>query len=163
MQLVLFRHGIAVSHDDPDCPEDDLRPLTPKGIRRTHEAARGLAALEVEPDVILTSPLVRARETALIAAEELGFDAGAVRVTENLRWELPPGRILEEIDGMGAARVLCVGHAPHLDALLAAALGLRAGSISSLGKAGAACVTRHARDAVLDWLLTPRALRRLGA
>jgi phosphohistidine phosphatase len=163
MQLVLLRHGIAVSHDDPECPADDLRPLTPKGIARTRESAQGLKTLGVAPALVYTSPLVRARETALIAADVFGFDPAAIRVTEALRWEADPEAILNELAGADAAQVLCVGHAPNLDAVLAATLNPRFHPFTSLGKAGAASVTIGRGAAVLDWILTPRALRRLGA
>ena len=63
MRLYLMRHGIAIDREDPDCPSDPERYLTPKGIQRTRAAARGLRALRVKPTALLTSPFVRAVQT----------------------------------------------------------------------------------------------------
>src|SRR5439155_23799609 len=71
MRLLIVRHGIAVAHGTPKVPEDE-RPLTPRGAKRFRAAARGLARICRRPDVLLTSPLVRARQTADIAADAWG-------------------------------------------------------------------------------------------
>ena len=63
MRLLVVRHAIAVPHGTPEIPEDE-RPLTPKGEKRFRVAARGLARICRRPDVLLSSPLVRARQTA---------------------------------------------------------------------------------------------------
>ena len=69
MNLYLMRHGIAVAADEPGISSDSARPLTPKGIKRIRRAARGLRRLGISFDAILTSPLVRARQTAEIVAD----------------------------------------------------------------------------------------------
>ncbi|MBM3462072.1 MAG: phosphohistidine phosphatase SixA, partial [Armatimonadetes bacterium] len=66
MDLYILRHGIAYDHGHPDYPDDDSRPLTPKGRRRTRRIARGMRDLGLRFDAILTSPLPRARQTAEI-------------------------------------------------------------------------------------------------
>src|SRR5262247_3681236 len=73
MNLYLMRHGIAVDSDQPGPEADGARPLTQKGLKRTRRAARGLRRLGVSFDGILTSPLVRARQTAEIVADALGL------------------------------------------------------------------------------------------
>jgi phosphohistidine phosphatase len=164
MRVVVFRHGIAQDRAEPDGPPDAERALTPKGIRRTRRAAVGLAALDVAPDVILTSPLLRARQTAEIAARALGCD--------DLR-ESPALAIGSRVDGVfdllaGLAdrgAVLCVGHAPQLDLFLVRALGAHGAGLAPLRKAGAACVLFEdpaPGKGRLAWFLEPRALRRLG-
>ncbi len=75
MRLYLMRHGIAIDREDPDCPPDPERYLTPKGIQRTRAAARGLRALRVKPTALLTSPFVRAVQTGEIVCEVLGLDS----------------------------------------------------------------------------------------
>jgi phosphohistidine phosphatase len=164
MRLTLFRHGIAVDREDPRCPPDPERPLTPKGVKRTRAAARGLAALGVRPELILASDLVRARETADIAAEILGFAPADIRTLPALRPEGTTRAVLQALRGHDGRDLLCVGHAPNLDLLLAETLGIRGEPPFALGKAGAACVEldRLASPGVLLWLLTPRALRALG-
>ena len=71
MHLLIVRHAIAVPHGTPEVPEDE-RPLTPRGEKRFRAAAQGLARICNRPDVLLSSPLVRARQTADIAAEAWG-------------------------------------------------------------------------------------------
>src|SRR5258708_1628001 len=71
MHLLIVRHAIAVPHGTPEVPEDE-RPLTPRGEKRFRAAARGLARICRPPDVLLSSPLVRARQTADIAPEAWG-------------------------------------------------------------------------------------------
>ena len=67
MEIYLIRHAIAEERGD-DWPDDDDRPLTEEGIRRFEEAARGLLEFDAHPVRILTSPLVRARQTAELLA-----------------------------------------------------------------------------------------------
>ena len=63
LELYLVRHAIAAERG-PKYPDDRKRPLTPEGIKRFKDAVHGLVALDLELDVILTSPLTRAEETA---------------------------------------------------------------------------------------------------
>ena len=69
MNLYVVRHGIAIPPEDPACPPDPERWLTPKGVERTREMAQGLRALDVRPEVFLTSPYVRAVQTAAVVAD----------------------------------------------------------------------------------------------
>jgi phosphohistidine phosphatase len=162
MQLILFRHGIAVDRDDPDCPPDEARPLTPKGVKRTRAAARGLATLAA-PRLILTSPLVRARQTADLAAEALGLGKRAIKVTTSLVPDALPDELLEELMALRRNPVCCVGHAPNLDLVLAEALGMRERPPVRLKKAGAACLELDpGNGSRLVWVMEPGALRRLA-
>ncbi|MDA1193915.1 MAG: histidine phosphatase family protein [Planctomycetota bacterium] len=160
MHVVLLRHGIA--EDRTDLPDED-RALTEKGADRTVEACLGLVAMDVEPELILTSPLRRAFETAAIASELL--DCPSVRETDALRGGAHPGLIFGELAHLDVGTVLCVGHAPHLDLVLAQAIASGQASIESIKKAGAACI-EFSRVAAglghLVWQLQPRALRALG-
>lgn len=145
MRLYLFRHGIASEPDDPNYPKDDERPLTSRGARRTLKAARGLAMIDVDPDLILTSPLVRARQTAEIVARVLQYPESRIEVTKALRPERSPREFLDlvktrieqsapaskpspppspantggETAWTRISHVFCTGHAPQLDLLLA--------------------------------------------
>jgi len=94
MRLYLMRHGIAIDREDPDCPPDPERYLTPKGIQRTRAAARGLRALRVKPAALLTSPYVRAVQTGEIICEVLGLDCKQLKTTDALKPEAnaPPQR-----------------------------------------------------------------------
>ena len=70
LELYLIRHGVAAERGK-DWPDDSKRPLTPDGIARLRKSARGLTAIGVGFDQIVTSPLVRARQTADVFSEEL--------------------------------------------------------------------------------------------
>ncbi len=74
MLLYLMRHGIAIDREDPDCPPEEERYLTSKGIARTRSAAKGLSAMNVKPTQLLTSPYVRAVQTGEIVCEVLDLD-----------------------------------------------------------------------------------------
>jgi hypothetical protein len=67
MQLIIIRHAIAVPRGTPGIPDED-RPLTPEGEQKPREAAKGLTSLVGRPDALLTSPWLRVKQTAAIAA-----------------------------------------------------------------------------------------------
>lgn len=144
---------------DPLCPPDPQRSLTDRGIRRTRVAAAGIAAVGARPERILSSPYIRAVQTASIAAEAFDLPAGGVEITDALLPDADPRRLLRELRATGADELLCAGHAPHLDELIAAALGL-AHPITAIKKAGAACLDLETTRLV--WLHEPRTLRALG-
>jgi phosphohistidine phosphatase len=164
MRVILFRHGPAGTRDADRWPDDGLRPLTSRGEERTYGAASSLARLEPEIRVILTSPLLRAAQTARALEGVLG-DA-AVETLEALR---PGGSYREIIKELGrfadAESVALVGHEPDLGKL-AGTLVFGAPSALPLKKAGA-CAIRF-EGAIrpgagrIAWFLTPRMLRRLG-
>lgn len=122
-QIHLVRHAIAEERGSR-WPDDDLRPLTREGIRRFKEVVRGLARLDVELDLIITSPLVRARQTAELLAG--GLTVGrSVRVVD----ELAPGTPLTEavagVLRLPGRRLAVVGHEPDLGRLAAFLIGAR--------------------------------------
>jgi len=164
MLVTLFRHGIAADRDVFSGPDTE-RPLTPKGVRRTLQAASGLKVLGLRPAVILTSPLRRAAQTAAIIAEVVGRDGALIRETPTLEPERHPRELLAELAGVQAATVVCVGHAPQLDAALAWMVTGKASALTRIKKAGAACVeltSPTAGKGTLRWLAEPKALRLLG-
>ena len=85
MILYLVRHGIAVDRTDPKSPAEAERPLTARGVQKTREAALGFRALGAKPEVLITSPFVRAAQTAEIFAEALGFSPEKIRVSDALK------------------------------------------------------------------------------
>ena len=164
MLLYLLRHGVAIDRDDPECPPDAERPLTREGVEKTRLAARGLRKLGVKPDLILSSPLLRAVQTAELAAVELGYAKEKIRRTSALESEADPAELLKELPRGKKCEVLCTGHAPHLDEMIAQAVGVRV-AFTGLKKAGAACLefgSAAASRGVLLWLMPPKVLRQLG-
>ena len=85
MILYIVRHGIAVDREDPKAPPEAERPLTAKGIQKTRSAALGLRSAGAKPDVLITSPYVRAAQTAEIFAEALGIAVEKIRATDTLQ------------------------------------------------------------------------------
>lgn len=149
---------------DPAAPTDAERPLTRQGERRVQEAAQGLRVLAVRPALVAASPLLRAVQTAEIVADVLMPPGGEVLRSRALEPERNPRELFEELAGKRLGEVLCVGHAPHLDRVVALALG---GSrpATKLEKAGAACLEDplegFPRGGLL-WLLPSLGLRKLG-
>jgi phosphohistidine phosphatase len=162
MRVCVVRHGIAEERG-PD-KDDAGRALTQKGAQKARKAVKGLESIGVKPSVVLTSPLVRAKETAAIVAERFSLPPEQLHTTSSLEPGAGPGALLRELASLNEEEVVCVGHAPHLDEFVAAALGTDEG-VTELGKSGAACL-QFARfeppAATLRWLARPRMLRRLG-
>jgi len=164
MILYIVRHGIAVNRLDPKSPPEAERPLTARGVQKTRSAALGLQALGAKPDVLITSPYVRAAQTAEIFAEALGFAPEKIRVSEALKPEENPTTILTEIARLRAREVMLCGHAPHVDHLVSQMAGAR-GVFTAMKKAGVACFEQaggHGRWE-LRWYLTPKLMRELGS
>jgi phosphohistidine phosphatase len=162
VKLLLVRHAAAVPRGTPGVPEDE-RPLTPKGKAKFTAAAKGLARIARRPDVLLTSPLPRARATADIAA----------RAFKRVEPTIEPALAHESLDGIVAAlgahpaeaTVAIVGHEPTLSALLARLLGAARGERLAFKKGGAALVDLPdgpAGGGVLVWFLKPKVLRKLA-
>lgn len=163
MILYLVRHGIAIDRTDPKAPAEADRPLTARGVQKTRSAALGLRQLGAKPDVMITSPFVRAAQTAEIFAEALGFALDKIRVSESLKPAENPASIVKEISSLRAKEVACFGHAPHLDLLIGHLAGAR-GAFTGLKKAGVACFEQNAAHSrwEMRWILTPKVLRELG-
>jgi phosphohistidine phosphatase len=162
MQLLIIRHAIAVERGTPGIPDED-RPLTPEGEEKFAEAAKGLAAIVDRPDALLTSPLLRAKQTASLAAAAWG----KVEPTEAAA--LAGGSFEEYADALdhyrGDSTVAIVGHEPHLSAVLARLVGSRHDDRLAFKKGGAALVDvpgRLAGGGHLVWFLPPKVLRKLA-
>jgi phosphohistidine phosphatase len=165
MQLYVVRHGIAVDREDPKCPPDPERYLTEEGVEKTREVARGVAALGATPDLFLSSPYVRAMQTAEIFAAVFEFAKQKIRSSDLLLPGAEPTLFFRELArDKQSASVFCFGHAPHLDDLIATALGSK-DRVTSLKKAGVALVELRRvspPSGQLVWLAAPKLLRRAG-
>jgi phosphohistidine phosphatase len=165
MRLILVRHGPAGRRDAERWPDDALRPLTSRGLRRSRDAARGLARVERGIGLIASSSLGRAWQTAHVFARVLD-----VAVVEELDALSPGGsrdRILEFLAAHVADRtIMLVGHEPDLGEL-AAALLFGSPSNLSLKKAGACAIAFDAEVRVgagsLRWFLPAKMLARLAS
>jgi len=161
--LYVVRHAIAAERGE-QYPDDTKRPLTPRGMTRFRQAVKGLTALGVTLDQILTSPLVRARQTADIMAEEF---PGRPPVVETRA--LAPGASFESlIDALAEyaryREIALVGHEPGIGGVAAR---LVAAQRPFDFKKGAICridvdALPPAAPGQLRWFVTPKILRMLS-
>jgi len=165
MLLYIVRHGIAIDREDPKCPSDPERYLTPEGHTRTKEVAKCIAALIDTPKLLISSPYVRALQTAEIFAEALDSSKAKIEKSELLLPGAEPSAFLRELSRKKPVEsVMCFGHAPQLDELISASLGAKK-DLTELKKAGVACIEMsrvHPAAGKLVWLITPRTVRKLS-
>jgi phosphohistidine phosphatase len=163
MILYIVRHGLAVDRTDPNSPPDPERPLTARGVKKTRLAALGLAKFDIKPESFITSPLVRAVQTAEIFAEALGYPPSKIRSSEHLKPAADPAEFLKDLSRVKVKEAICFGHAPHLDTMISQLAGAR-GVFTSLKKAGVACFERGVSQGrwELLWLVSPKTLRQLA-
>lgn len=161
MHLCLVRHAIAEERS-LRWPDDALRPLTPEGRAKMERAARGLTRL-LAPGAVLTSPLVRAAQTAEIIAAA----AGLPRIEEVAALATGDDEsLVRAVNRCGAQVVVAVGHEPTISQTLSRLL---TGSVrvSSVFKKGTAALVGFENEAEvgggwLEWLVQPAALRMLA-
>ena len=163
MELCLVRHAIAVERGSHGFDDDTLRPLTPEGATRFRIAASGIAAL-VTPQVVMTSPLVRARETAEILMGTFGL--AKLHFSDALA-SGDHAALLRDVIDLEARSVTLVGHEPHMSGLLSFLLtGDEARVGATFRKGAAALVSCQDEPAAghcwLEWLIQPAGLRKLG-
>ena len=161
MNLCLLRHGLAVDRSKPGYKKDSDRPLTPKGKQRMWRVAEALEEMELEFDAIVSSPFLRATQTAEIVAEALDLRK-KLSITEHLTPNGNPKLLLEYINQIkpAAKDVLIVGHEPYLSQLIGLLVAGNTNALIDLKK-GALCKLeienlRCGRCATLAWLLSPK-------
>jgi phosphohistidine phosphatase len=163
LELYLIRHGVAEERGD-DWPDDSKRPLTPEGISRLRKSAKGLNAIEVGFDQIVSSPLVRTRQTADVFSQELKGSPPIV-TSDALAPAGSSASVIQELTKhVRKARVALVGHEPNLGELAALLIGARA---PIEFKKGGICridfdMLPPKGGGMLRWFLTPKMLRKLG-
>lgn len=166
MDLFVVRHAIAEEHDPDRWPGDRDRPLTDEGVERFRQTARALARIVEPPQLVLTSPLARARQTADLLASDASWPApGSTEALE-------PGAIASDLIEILAARgeldgVCMVGHEPDLGVLVSTLVAGDGHGFVAMKKGGVALVAIDGRPAAgaarLRWLLTPRVVQGLAA
>jgi phosphohistidine phosphatase len=165
MILYVVRHGIA--EEGAPGGDDGARRLTPRGRQKMRAAAMGLRALGVRFNVILTSPLVRAAETAAILTEVYGGQP-VPRELPSLAQGTAPAETVRALQPfLRHGHVAVVGHEPGLSEIMALLLtGSAEGMAVALKKGGVAALELRGRaprtQAKLRWFLAPRHLRRIG-
>lgn len=134
------------------------RSLTPDGMENVARVARLLVAMQVKPETILSSPLVRANQTAEIVAEVLGV-GGKLEVDDTFTCGMDPSRAVAALNRRRAGDVMVVGHAPDMGEF-AAYLISAAGDVSIfLRTSGVCCIQFEGKiskgTGVLSWLIPP--------
>jgi phosphohistidine phosphatase len=167
MDLYILRHGIAVEPGTPGYENDADRPLTPEGQRKLGQIADAMVALDLSFDRIISSPYLRARETAEIVAEALMADKKL-----ELSDTLTPGgsfkRLVELLNRLEPSpkSVLLVGHEPYLSGLISLLVSGKETFGVVMKKGGLCRLTteslKHGRCAELQWLLTPKQMALMG-
>ena len=163
MRLYLIRHAIA--EEATDTKPDGQRALTAEGVKKFKQAASGMvkAFEETAPALILSSPLVRARQTAAILAKALEKDGNAAPVKESAALDFP-GDLQKLLAEARAAKgnVACIGHEPYLSEWVGRLCFMTAGGVEM--KKGAVAVIELAESGArgkLLQLLPPGILRKL--
>ena len=162
LELYLIRHGVAAERGE-DYPDDSKRPLTSDGIARLRKEAKALSALDIGFDQILSSPLVRARQTADVFAEERKWKPPIANNDARTPAGSPAGVIQELGKHMRKARIALVGHEPNMGELAAFLIGAK---VPLPFKKGAICridfsVFPPKGKGQLCWFITPKMLRKL--
>jgi phosphohistidine phosphatase len=161
-ELYFVRHGLAEERGDA-WPDDTKRPLSEDGIARLRKAARGLARIGVSVDVVLTSPLVRTRQTAEIVAAALDPRPSIVNIDSLAPDGGYAGVIADLEKHVRKSRIALVGHEPMIGELAARLIGSRH---PIEFKKGAVCRIDvedlpPAGPGQLRWLMPPKILRAL--
>ena len=162
-ELYLIRHGIAAERGEA-WPDDAKRPITDEGVRRLRRIAAGLVEIGVGFDVMLTSPLVRAKQTAEIIAGGLDPHPPIV-VTDALSPGATYASVVDELGKQARRRrIALIGHEPGIGALAARLIGSRhslefkKGAVARIDLAALPPTGAGS----LHWFLTPKLLRKLG-
>lgn len=146
MDLYFLRHGEAAP--------DGERPLTSEGAREVGRVARWLREHNVRPDLILSSPLARALQTAQLVADALGVQ---MQVEDRLACGARLEQVMELLKPLGRrTRVMLVGHEPDFSDMIGELIGGAAVEMKKAGLARVDCEVLGPGGGVLRWLLTPK-------
>ncbi|WP_161967409.1 SixA phosphatase family protein [Fimbriiglobus ruber] len=159
MRIILVRHAEAVNLWDDGVETDFNRHLTPKGQEQAARLAAALGARNVAPGAILTSPFVRAVQTAEPLMRLLPGEQAAPPTSDLLAaGELRKKKLTRAVNGLGHEVVILVGHMPDMAVYTAWLIGSTASGIA-FDKGAAALISFEGGaskgDGVLEWLITP--------
>ena len=165
MELFVIRHAIAEPLGKQNEFSDEKRALTGEGKNRMREVVKGLVKLGIEVDLILTSPLVRAVETAEIVGTASGLTKKEIKLTANLAPGASAEKLFAEIKGLsGVEALVLIGHQPDLSGLISRIIQGDGSELSIQLKKGSVCCLNITETVPklrgnMSWLLTPRQLR----
>jgi phosphohistidine phosphatase len=161
VNLFILRHGIAAEPDAPGIKTDAERPLIPKGEQRLRAAVAAMEKMELSFDAIISSPYLRAKQTAEIVAKHFKLQK-KLAFSDDLIPGGNPQALIRQINDLKPApkNILLVGHEPYLSRLIAllaagnpaATIEMKKGGLCKLEVEELEC----GHCATLAWLLTPR-------
>jgi phosphohistidine phosphatase len=166
IRLFILRHAVAEDRDEERYPDDSIRPLSQKGKKKMRYIAESINQLGFSFDLILSSPYLRARQTAEISAQAL-FAGDRLFFSDHLA---PSGNMLalmrelvaQDLEGK---TILLVGHEPYLSNLISLLCAGDFRATMRLKKGGLCFLTAEkliqGQCATLEWLLTPSMLLRM--
>jgi len=159
MELYFLRHGIAVEKGTSGFARDSERPLTDEGIQKMRKIAKAMKELDLSFDLILSSPFIRAKQTAEIVANELDITE-VLRFSMNLAVGGDPAMLIKEIKSDNSQKILLVGHEPYLSNAISMLISGH-DDVAILMKKGGLCKLtvdslRFGKCATLEWLIGPR-------
>jgi len=166
MELYILRHAIAELLTASVRGGDSGRQLTAEGAGKMRRAARGMKAAKMSFDLILSSPYVRAKQTAEIVANVFGLE----KRVELLPALTPEGNPKELLDALNrrqrkGKRILLVGHEPYLSRLISVLISGDTRMSIDFKKGGLCKLSAESLEygqcATLEWLLTPGVMKRL--
>jgi phosphohistidine phosphatase len=166
LYVYLIRHAVAHKRDQERWPDDSRRPLTSEGEEEFEVAARGLARVVPEVELLLSSPYERAWRTAEILAEQAGWPVP--EKLPALEPDFPPDKVVTAIQTyQGEQSIALTGHRPCLHELAAYLLtGDTGGADMKIKKGGVVCIEFNdapkAGAGKLRWLFTPKVLRNIA-
>ena len=161
MNCYFLRHGIAVEPAQWHGRDDD-RPLTPDGCKRMEREAKAIASLFPDLDLIVTSPLLRARQTAELVAEHLKSSEGLVedrRIAHGFNAQACRAILAEHA---GAESIMLVGHEPTMSATIGSMIGGASIELKKAALAGIELADRASSGGTLICLIPPKVLVTLG-
>jgi len=163
LELYIIRHAIAADRGE-EYPDDSKRPLTSEGISRFRKEAKALNALGMSVALILTSPLVRTRQTADVLSESLEGNPPVMNTDSLTPAGTAPAVIQELSRHAKKGPIALVGHEPNIGELAARLIGART---AFEFKKGAVCridfdVLPPKGTGHLRWFVPPRMLRKLA-
>ena len=162
-EIYIVRHAIAEERGD-EWPDDSKRPLTKRGTERFREVVRGLRAIGVAPEVIVTSPLVRAAQTAAILASGLDGKPPVTTLSALAPGHAPATTLAHLGKTTRAERLALVGHEPDLGLLAAYLIGAEHPLVFRKGGVCRIDITAPGTKTAgsLIWFMPPKILRELA-
>jgi len=166
MNIYILRHGLAAERGSPEYANDADRPLTSEGARKMWKIADGMKALDLKFDLILSSPYVRARQTAEIVAQAFNIRE-TLKFSETLQPDGDQSAMIELLNRTEEVEnPLLAGHEPYLSALISMLISGKSDSSVVMKKAGLCKLSaeslKYGRCASLRWLLTPKQMALLA-